>query len=244
MMKRLLQWMIVAMLLAASFASPGGALAWSGCASYITVQWGDTFSGIALLCGTTVRAIQAANPGLGSWIYAGQVLYIPTGYTPPPAPPPSYGSYTVQWGDTLGKIAKRMGIRLSDLLAVNPQIKNPSLIYAGQVINLPVGNLPPPPPPPCNCPPPPVDSYSTLKIAYKNGLYVRSEPGGTIIASALNKTTWKYRQGSVFMDSHWKVWVEVKLFPPAKGYYTGWILVKDQLGNYFTDPPIDPKIDP
>ena len=246
MTKRIVQFSVVFVLLVTSFASVGGTSAWSGCGGYVTVQWGDTLSGIASQCGTTVDAIQRANPGLGWWVYAGQVLYIPTGYSNVPVSYPTYGgTYVVQKGDTLGKIAGRLGVRLNDILAVNPQIWNPSLIYVGQVINLPSGvSAPPPvynPPPPKHpdYPSYPVDSYSSVKIDYKYGLYVRSAPGGPIIASALNGTTWRYRQSSVFVDKHWKVWVEVKLIPPAKGYTTGWILVKDQLGTFFTDPPID-----
>jgi LysM repeat protein len=242
--KRIFQMLVVVAILVTSIASAGGASAW-GCASYITVQWGDTLSGIAATCGTTVEAIQAANPGLGWWVYAGQVLCIPTGYASAPVSYPTYGStYVVQRGDTLGKIAARIGVGWPDILAVNPQIWNPSLIYAGQVINLPGGaSVPPPynPPPPTHptYPPVPVDSLSTLKIDYKHGLYVRSEPGGAIIASALDKTTWYYKTNSIIMDSRWKVWAEVKLYPPVKGYATGWILVKDQLGTYFTEPHIN-----
>lgn len=240
------QWIVIAVLLVATFTSTGSVSAWSNCASTITVQWGDTLSGIAQLCGTTVDAIRVANPGLGWWLYAGQVLYIPSGYTPVPGYPPSSGNtYVVRSGDTLGKIAARMGSSVYDILAVNPQIYNPSLIYTGQVINLPAsGHVPPsphnPPPPNCPCPAPSTDSYSTLKINYKHGLYIRSEPGGKIIASALNRETVYYRTNSVFVDKKWKVWVEVKLFPPTKGYYTGWLLVRDQFGTYFTDPQIDP----
>jgi LysM repeat protein len=141
--KRIVQLIVVVAILVASFASTGGALAWTGCASYITVQWGDTLSGIARLCGTTATAIQAANPGLGWWVYAGQVLYIPTGYAPPSAPAysPAYGgTYVVQYGDTLGKIAARQGVGVGDLLVANPQIYNASLIYVGQVINLPAAS--------------------------------------------------------------------------------------------------------
>jgi LysM repeat protein len=243
------QLIVVISILVATFGSVGSASAW-GCSSYVTVQWGDTLSGIAAQCGTTVAAIQAANPGLGWWVYAGQVLYMPTGYAsnptynPPVYNPPSYSTYVVQWGDTLGKIAARTGVSWRDILAVNPQIQNPSLIYAGQVINLPGSvSVPPPynPPPkaPCNCPPQRGDGLATLKIDYKHGLFVRSQPGGAIIASGLNKTVWFYRPSSVFTDQKGCVWAEVKLFPPVKGYATGWMLVRDQLGTFFTDPPIN-----
>jgi LysM repeat protein len=244
MMKRTLQLMVVVAILVASFASAGGASA-SGCASYITVQWGDTLSGIAQRCGTTVAAIQAANPGLGWKIYAGQMLYIPAGYSDPIYYPPTYNTYVVQRGDTLGKIAARIGVSWRDILAVNPQIYNPSLIYAGQVINLPAGTgYPPPNNPPPNYPPtyppnPPPVELSTLKIDYKHGLFVRTQPGGPIIASGLDKTAWFYKPNSAFIDSKWRVWVEVRLYPPVKGYTTGWMLVKDQFGTYFTNPRID-----
>ena len=136
--KRIAQIIIVLVILFASLAGAGNAHAWGSCNTYITVQWGDTLSGIAAFCGTTVSAIQAANPGLGWWVYAGQALYIPTGYTPAPiySPAPG-GTYVVQWGDTLGIIAGRIGVSVYDILAVNPQIYNASLIYTGQVINLP-----------------------------------------------------------------------------------------------------------
>ena len=245
MYRRFFQLMVVLTILFTSVAWTGSASAWSGCDSYITVQWGDTLSGIAQRCGTTVHAIRAANPGLGWWVYAGQVLYMPTGYTPDPYYPPTGGTYVVQWGDTLGKIAGRVGVSWRDILAVNPQIQNPSLIYAGQVINLPGGagvpNYPPPsypPEPPTNCNCPPTDGLSTLKINYKHGLQVRDQPGGKIIASGLNKTVWYYRSNSVFMDKKGCVWVEVRLYSHPKGYTTGWMLVKDQLGTYFTSPQI------
>ena len=246
MKKRIVQVMAAMAILIASFASAGGASAW-GCPNYVTVQWGDTLSGIAAQCGTSVAAIRAANPGLGAWVYAGQMLCIPTGYMPGPVSYPSHptygGTYVVQWGDTLGKISFKTGFSVSAILMVNPQIWNPSLIYAGQVINLPAGGGPvynPPPAPQTDEEEDrPFPDFGTVKIAYRRGLFVRSSPGGPIIASALNKTTWYYRPSSVFTDSHWKVWAEVRLYPPVKGYTTGWILVKDQFGAVFTDPPID-----
>jgi LysM repeat protein len=248
MMKRMSQLIIVIAILAASFASAGGALAWGSCPSYVTVQWGDTLSGIAAQCGTTVYAIQAANPGLGYWVYAGQVLYIPTGSSSNPGnnPPPTTGStYVIQVGDTLAKIANRYGTTVGAIMAVNPQIYNPNVIYVGQVINLPAGSgnpvpYPPPTTPPtkpCNCPAPaPGHELNTATINYKNGMYIRSEPNGAIIASAPNKSTIYYYRNSFYNDYGGCVWVKVKVFPPTNGYYDGWLLVKDQLGHYFTSP--------
>jgi molybdate transport system substrate-binding protein len=46
-------------------------------------------------------------------------------------------NYTVQPGDTMFLIAQKYGIDLNTLIAANPQLENPDLIYAGQVINLP-----------------------------------------------------------------------------------------------------------
>ena len=144
-------------ILISPFASTGSAHAWYNCSSYITVQWGDTLSGLAAYCGTTVSAIRAANPGLGWWVYAGQSLYIPSGYSyypdyPPVSPTGAY--YTVRRGDTLGNIAKAYGVSLGSVIAANPQIWNPSLIYPGQVITVPAASYIPAPPP--YIPPPPV----------------------------------------------------------------------------------------
>ena len=139
--KRSFQAIAVILLLPSIFGSAGSAHAWY-CGSYITVQWGDTLSGIAAYCGTTVAAIQSANPGLGSWVYAGQALYVPGG-SDTVYYPQSYnysvsnGTYVVQWGDTLGKIAQRANVSVGDLLAANPSIWNPSFIYVGQVIYIP-----------------------------------------------------------------------------------------------------------
>jgi spore coat assembly protein SafA len=68
---------------------------------------------------------------------------------PPEPPQPDAGAeqempenvvpevYIVQRTDTLTKIARKFGFTLDELLAANPQIKNPRLIIPGQRINLP-----------------------------------------------------------------------------------------------------------
>ncbi|MCL2611041.1 MAG: SafA/ExsA family spore coat assembly protein [Defluviitaleaceae bacterium] len=45
--------------------------------------------------------------------------------------------YTVVSGDSMWKIAVKHQVGLSELLAVNPQITNPALIFPGQRINIP-----------------------------------------------------------------------------------------------------------
>ena len=40
-------------------------------------------------------------------------------------------------GDTLWGIARRYGVTLKSLIAANPQIKNPNLIYPGNEVTLP-----------------------------------------------------------------------------------------------------------
>lgn len=45
--------------------------------------------------------------------------------------------HTVQPGDTMWKISVRYQVGLSEIIAANPQINNPSLIYPGQKINIP-----------------------------------------------------------------------------------------------------------
>ncbi|HEY9151467.1 MAG TPA: LysM peptidoglycan-binding domain-containing protein [Anaerolineales bacterium] len=260
MTKRIFQWMLIGALLVASFASTGSAAAWSGCASYAVVQWGDTLSSLAALCGTTVAAIQAANPGLGSWLLAGQVLYIPTGSTSTSAT--AYqgqvagSTYTVQWGDSLGGIAASTGFSTSSILAVNPQIWNANLIYPGEVINLPAsasgssysgsassasaaasaelaGALGIP------------AGYSILKVTNQKGLYIRTGPGinyPTIespVATAVYHSSFLYTKSSVTVDALGYVWVQITFGQTVNGHSTGWIMVKDGLGTYYTNPNIN-----
>lgn len=53
--------------------------------------------------------------------------------------PPRGGTVQVHRNDTLSKIAADNGVSLSALIAANPQIRNPNLIYPGQTIHLPGG---------------------------------------------------------------------------------------------------------
>lgn len=58
--------------------------------------------------------------------------------------------HTVQMGEYLSLIASRYGVSTAAILAANPHITNPNLIYSGTNIFIPIGYtpLPSPPPPP------------------------------------------------------------------------------------------------
>jgi spore coat assembly protein SafA len=46
--------------------------------------------------------------------------------------------YVVEPGDTLYGIARRFGVPLDELIRANPQIADPSLIYPGDVVHVPM----------------------------------------------------------------------------------------------------------
>lgn len=111
------------------------------------VQRGENLYRIALRYGVTVNALAAANGIVNAnRIYVGQRLTIP-GRSAPDPPAPSGRSYTVRRGDTLSVIALRFGVSVWALAQANG-IRNPSLIYVGQVLRIPGGTSPPPSPGP------------------------------------------------------------------------------------------------
>lgn len=46
-------------------------------------------------------------------------------------------TYVVRKGDTLWGIAQSYGVKLTDLITANPQIKNPNMIYPGNEVRIP-----------------------------------------------------------------------------------------------------------
>ncbi|NLZ92522.1 MAG: LysM peptidoglycan-binding domain-containing protein [Firmicutes bacterium] len=118
----------------------------SECDGFIyTVMRGDTLFILSARFGTPLNQIIAANPQLADpdVIVPGQRICIPL---PPPPERCSGFFYTIQSGDTLGQISQRFGVRLVDIAIANPQIINPDVIFAGQVICIPI-----PPPPSIEC---------------------------------------------------------------------------------------------
>lgn len=131
-----------------------------------TVRRGDTVGRLAVLYGSTIEAIAAANSLDENYlIYVGQGLAIPVPIAPPatstpsatptatvtptptatveigiiPVQPPNNqpaNTYTVQRGDTLGRIATRFNTTVSAFAQLNG-ITNPNRIFVGQVLIIP-----------------------------------------------------------------------------------------------------------
>ena len=99
------------------------------------VQPGDTLSEIAQRFGTSVDALVRANgiddPDL---ILAGQILCVPPRGEQQVLPTEPY---IVQPGDTLSSIAEDFHLSVDDLVRFN-RIRNPDLIFVGQIVCAPL----------------------------------------------------------------------------------------------------------
>ena len=147
-----------------------------------TIARGDTISGIAGRYGLDTNAIlKLNNLQPNTIIYPGQKIKL-TGSAPAPsapvakpeapAPATSGGSvYTVKSGDTLGAIAARHGVKLSEVLSWNGLNMN-SIIYPGQQIKIGGGqsSAPAPAPAPAATPAPaPAPAPSSGSYTVKSG---------------------------------------------------------------------------
>ncbi len=108
-----------------------------GSGTYI-VQQGDTLFKIAVRFNMSTKQLADANGITNtSLIYPGQTLKIPgAGEVVPTAVPQSTGTYKVQVGDTLNKIASRFNTTISALMKLN-NITDANLVYVGQVLKIP-----------------------------------------------------------------------------------------------------------
>ena len=118
------------------FWLPGALIPGTGSTDVYIIQRGDTLSKLAVRFDTSLKQLLKLNPEIenASVIYEGQRLVVPAAYIPNTG---GGQTYVVQRGDTLREIATRFGTTVQVLLELNPQIKNPNLIYAGQRLTLP-----------------------------------------------------------------------------------------------------------
>ncbi len=166
------------------------------------VQRGENLFRIALRYGMSYQALAAAN-GIANpnRVYVGQRLVIPGRGSQPSVPVQlvlSGQTYVVQRGDVLSAIARRYGVSTWALAQANG-IRNPSLIYVGQVLRIPGdGGIAPSVPPPASSPAPTngrwidVDLSAQRLTAYVGNAPVRS----TLVSTGLPGTptpTGQYR---------------------------------------------------
>ena len=123
-----------------ALAGGAHATAPSGANSY-TVKSGDTLARVAARTGVPVAALAEAN-GIANrnLVRIGQVLTIPAEGGPAKE---ATGTYRVQKGDTLARVAKRTGVAV-DALAKANDITNPHKVRAGQVLTIPTVGEPAP----------------------------------------------------------------------------------------------------
>ncbi|WP_168120329.1 LysM peptidoglycan-binding domain-containing protein [Paenibacillus sp. HB172176] len=99
-----------------------------------TVKSGDSLWQLSQTYNIPLEAVYSAN-GLSqqSILVIGEAVIIPT---------PSIGTtYTVKSGDTLWSIGQRYGLSVRELAKAN-RIRNPALIFPGQVLQIPAGSKP------------------------------------------------------------------------------------------------------
>ena len=98
------------------------------------VQRGDTLSRIAAKLHTSVRRLVELNGIMNpNRIYPGQKLLYGDGNASDGTMPPASGTYVVQRGDTLSRIAAKLGVSVGQLVQQNA-IQNPNRIWPGQVL--------------------------------------------------------------------------------------------------------------
>ncbi|GFN24247.1 LysM peptidoglycan-binding domain-containing protein [Thermanaeromonas sp. C210] len=98
-----------------------------------TIQAGDTFFRLAQRFGTTVEAIQEANPFVDPLnLQVGQLICIPTGRRCPAGSFP----YVIQPGDTFFSLARRFNTTVASIQSLNPNV-DPNNLQIGQVICIP-----------------------------------------------------------------------------------------------------------
>ncbi|GEM_PF-889068 len=108
----------------------------------VTVQPGDTLTGIATVHNTTAQRLYDANSFIANpdLIYPGQQLTIPDSVAQlvdRTASVPAPTVVTIKSGDTLGSIAATNGTTVQRLYDANPSISNPNVIDTGEQVTVP-----------------------------------------------------------------------------------------------------------
>ena len=105
------------------------------------IRAGDSYWSIARRHGIEVEDLERANPGVNPRrLSIGRTIQISGPAFGPSATRRASGSYEVRKGDILGRIAKRHGVSLQELMAANPQV-NPRRLRIGSALTIPDQSL-------------------------------------------------------------------------------------------------------
>lgn len=112
-------------------------------AATYTVVTGDTLKIIASKYGITLNQLLALNPQITdpNNLNIGQTINVPEKQSVANKNVGSVNTgssfYTIQNGDYLSAVAKKLQVSYAQLIQYNPQIENPHTIFVGQTINVP-----------------------------------------------------------------------------------------------------------
>lgn len=142
-LKKIIVLFVLAAITTVSLSSTTPALAAGDCGDSYTVRKGDYLRKIARLCETTIAAIERANPEIKNpnRIYPGQVIMLPGALIKGNG---NTDIYIVDNGDTMNRLAARFGTTVKNLLKLNPEVKDASVIYEGQRLVVPKAGTPAP----------------------------------------------------------------------------------------------------
>ncbi|MEX2461515.1 MAG: LysM peptidoglycan-binding domain-containing protein [Paenibacillaceae bacterium] len=107
------------------------------------VKSGETMYNIAQKYGVSLEQLIAFNPQISNpdQLDVGMKVKIPSAAAHSGSSGVEYAhKHTVVQGDSLWKIAKAWGLPLKALIDANPQLKNPSVLLTGEIVNIPSGS--------------------------------------------------------------------------------------------------------
>ncbi|MSP13337.1 MAG: LysM peptidoglycan-binding domain-containing protein [Chloroflexi bacterium] len=176
--------LLVVLLVVLVFGVTGGASAAPGRDYKIHIVGpGETLVYIAARYGTSIGAVAAAN-GLANtnFIWVGQKLIIPSDYVPSPG---ATVRYVIRPGDTLSRVALNYGTTIAAIQGING-ISDPSHIYVGEILVIPVA-APAPVPVPIPAPfPGPIPGPNTYVVRPGDTLgYIAIRYGTSVTAVQL-----------------------------------------------------------
>ncbi|MFD2703123.1 LysM peptidoglycan-binding domain-containing protein [Paenibacillus shunpengii] len=105
------------------------------------VKEGDTLYKLSQKYNVSLETMISANPQIANpnELTIGMKVKIPSAPVTTPPGNTIIHSHTVVQGDSLWKLSKAWGVPLQDLIAANPQLKNPNVLLVGEKVNIPAG---------------------------------------------------------------------------------------------------------